>query len=95
MQTKVFEKMEDYIVTIEYEDENGNVVTSTFTTRQKNEQYVKEAYHRYVHENYGTSVKRRKEQFHEHPLNRSPFLSEGEGEIRLKDISKATPIRQL
>jgi hypothetical protein len=93
MQTKVFETMEKYIVTIEYEDENGYVLTDTFITRQKNEQYVKEAYHRYVHENYGEGVKRRKEQFHEHPINFS--LSENDLEIRLKDISKATPIREL
>jgi len=95
MQTKVFETMEDYIVTIEYEDGNGNVSTDTFTTRQKNEQYVKEAYHRYVHENYGASVRRRKEQLHKHPINSTPFLPNGEGEIRLKDISEAKPISEL
>jgi len=98
--------MENYLVTVAYETAEGfEYATKTFTTRQKDKQYVKEAYHRYVHENYGARVKRTREQLHEHPIENSYGKSSYDSlgcenndiqmTIRLKDISPAESIEQL
>jgi hypothetical protein len=59
-------------VTVAYTVTNGQeaigTLTETFWCSARNEQYVKEAYHRYTHENYDNNVSRRYEDVHTHPI---------------------------